>query len=543
MLVLLFILILISIWVGRGVYAVYQQDKHLIEFNDVDWHIDLLAKPAYIIRFFNAVGFGCGPPTAFASVFLFVIDKFLLQPTLLKSLETMKRAEESNAAIPDILCNEQARIDFEERIRITQTDIHNSQTMNNISKIFNLAGAYTCLVNHQSLLQLAIDMDVCRKETVQKPVFIVSLPRTGTTILHRTMALDTQRFRNFDLCDMIAPLPKPIPRWDIEGRTQLSIKVTAMFDDLKTIFPGLSECLETMHGFRPSEADEDLGWYNTGLGLLFMDSLLKLVPENRAKPLGMSVLETKEVAKYRYAWLALIMKLYQHTDKSEWEQKKQRSNGGAAEDTSLVSSTKYNKPCPTADLPWLMKDPNHSAYLNELIEEFPDAKLIFSHRSPGEIIPSMAKLFVCLTSVELIPNSKGTTSQEWGQESILRMNHYCDGMVEFTKSQDPSSALGLKMMGVKTRKRKDKKVAARRVDLYFKNVAQDIPGTISQIYSEFYPEDPTPSQEALAAFQAYLEGNEREKRGNQRRSLEDFHLNERDVAFEEYHNVFLGTIP
>jgi hypothetical protein len=122
------------------------------------------------------------------------------------------------------------------------------------------------------------------------------------------------------------------------------------------------------------------------------------------------------------------------------------------------------------------------------------------------------------------------------------MNHYCDGMVDFTKNQDPSSALGLNMMGTKVKKRKNTKGAARRVDFYFKNVVKDIPGTISQIYSEFYPQNPTPSQEALAAFQSYLEENEREKRGNQRRSLEDFHLNESDVAFEEYHNVFLGTI-
>ena len=540
MLILLFILFLFSIWLGHGISAVYQQDKFLLHFNDTDWHIDQLAKPIYIIRFFNAVGFGCGPSTAFASIFLFVIDKLLLKPALLKSLETMKKAEESNT-IPDILCNKQARIDFEERIRISQTDIYKSKTMNNVSKVLNMAGAYNCLVNHCALLQLAMDLNVSQTEMIKEPAFIVSLPRTGTTILHRTMALDKTRFRNFDLCDMMAPLPKPVPRWDAKARTQLAIKVTAMFDDFKTLFPGWAECMETMHGYRPGEAEEDQGWYYIGLGHMFTDTLLKLATENRATPIGMSVLETKEVARYRYAWLALIMKLYQHIDKSEWEQRKQHD--GLAEDTSLVSSTDYDNPCPTTHLPWLMKDPNHSAYLNELLEEFPDAKLIFSHRSPGDVVPSMAKLFVCVTSVDLIPNAPGTTSKEWGQETLLRMNHYCDGMVDFTKNQDPSSALGLNMMGTKVKKRKNTKGAARRVDFYFKNVVKDIPGTISQIYSEFYPQNPTPSQEALAAFQSYLEENEREKRGNQRRSLEDFHLNESDVAFEAYHNVFLGTIP
>ena len=82
-----------------------------------------------------------------------------------------------------------------------------------------------------------------------------------------------------------------------------------------------------------------------------------------------------------------------------------------------------------------MKDPNHAAYLPELMQQFPDAKfLIFTHRSPAQIVPSMAKLFLCFTSVQHIPGARGTTSEEWGQEVVLRMQHYCQGLVNFAEA-------------------------------------------------------------------------------------------------------------
>mmetsp|Transcript_9249 Transcript_9249/g.11674 ORF Transcript_9249/g.11674 Transcript_9249/m.11674 type:complete len:256 (-) Transcript_9249:177-944(-) len=212
---------------------------------------------------------------------------------------------------------------------------------------------------------------------------------------------------------------------------------------------------------------------------------------------------------------------------------------------STSSSTDYTGECPTANLPWLMKDPNHSAYLPELLSQFPDAKFIFSHRAPSEIVASMAKLFVCLTSVEFIPGAPGTTSKEWGIETNLRMKHYCDGLVDFTKSSDVSDPLRLNKVGKEVVSSSSGRSSSgndntRRIDFYFKNVVQDIPGTICNIYNTFYPDKTSPSQKAMEAFAAYLEKNDRQKHGNQKRSLEDFHLTCEDVAFHEYHELFLN---
>ncbi len=79
-------------------------------------------------------------------------------------------------------------------------------------------------------------------------------------------------------------------------------------DKLQAIYPGLAGCLETMHGFCTHEDEEDMGWYDMGLGRMYiMDPLMKLAPANRQKVGGRSGLECKGVAKYRYEWLAMIM--------------------------------------------------------------------------------------------------------------------------------------------------------------------------------------------------------------------------------------------
>jgi len=44
------------------------------------------------------------------------------------------------------------------------------------------------------------------------------------------------------------------------------------------------------------QAEEDLGWYHTGLGHPYMDPLMKLYPEYRQKEINETI-ESKEVAR------------------------------------------------------------------------------------------------------------------------------------------------------------------------------------------------------------------------------------------------------
>lgn len=515
-----FVLVVVVLFLN-GIRLLRKADRALEECNATDWKILGLAKPAVWVRWINAGA--CTP--WFADMVLWVLRRTLVQPALKKSLRLMKQAEdgmdEKNTVVKKLLCDSAAREAMQQRLDEYYSDIKKSKSLTQFGKIVNYAGAYMCLTNHHVLLTLGLQVSG-DDEVVRAPVIITSFPRTGTTILHRTMSKDRDRFRTFDLCDMVVPAPRPIPRWDTEGRLQKAKEASALVDSLESIYPGWKDCMETMHGFRLGEADEDLGWYDSGLGHMYMDPLMKLARESRLRPEGRHPIESKEVAKYRYAWLAMVMKIYQHADRTEWSKLQAK-----------LSTTEKGggEPCPTENLPWILKDPNHSAYLNQLLAEFPDAKLIFTHRAPGDIVASLAKLFMVFVSPEFIPGAPGTTSREWGLEAKKRMEHYSSGLVEFTKEQGKDSMFGFQRDGLGS---------DRRIDFFFRDVVQDIPGTIATIYSQFYRTLPGPTPKALQLFEEYLSENEREKKGNQPRSLSDFGLTPHDVAFHEYCDLFLG---
>ena len=107
---------------------------------------------------------------------------------------------------------------------------------------------------------MAMSSSEISKEQIINPVFIVSLPRTGTTILHRTMSKDTKRYKCFDMCDMVLPLPKPIPRWDIIGREQKALELqSTIIQKVNYIYPNFFKCMSTMHEFIPCEVSSESG--------------------------------------------------------------------------------------------------------------------------------------------------------------------------------------------------------------------------------------------------------------------------------------------
>ncbi|MGB0384345.1 MAG: sulfotransferase [Ardenticatenaceae bacterium] len=450
-------------------------NRAYLEMNENDWHINLLPKPSLFVRLFNIIVGKRG-----ASLLITLLEKTAIESALSKSLKQMQEAEASGN-VPRILCDAKARQAMRERLANYADDMRASVTLNAFAKVSNYSGSLLMLENHAGLLKLGMS---AHEETVHQPVFIVSMPRTATTILHRTLATDTSRWRAFDLADMMQPLP-PIPRSDRTARNKLASKVQKnLIDPIKWIYPGWFECLETMHSMVPNQVDEDLGIYDSGLGMTYQDTLMLLKEEQKAR--GMP-LESTSLAKYRYAWLDMVMRIHQTLE-------------------------------PESDKTWLMKDPNHTAFLPQLLQQFPDARFIFTHRPPRDILASMAKLFLVFTCISVKPGAPGTTSAEWGQYALEKTKFFLHGVVQYTKENQMDES--------------------KRIDFLFSELAPDVVGSIERIYEMCF--DTQPSEQVKAAMQAYLDDHKREKKGNQPRSLQDFHLTEHEVAFEEYSNIFLN---
>lgn len=186
---------------------------------------------------------------------------------------------------------------------------------------------------------------------LEKPVIISGLPRTGSTMLYNLLSCDpnsrTPRF--FEMSQMANPMP---PTTFDTRENDPRIKLVAnRFEETETIFPGMWTEAGKSHRSHPNEIEEDLL-------VLFQSFILQLhVPMVGAGFRKWYEDENNKDFAYRYH------KLFFQALNAKW----------------------------TPNSHWVFKAPVHSTYLPSLVEHYPDARLIFTHRDPVTVVPSWTR--------------------------------------------------------------------------------------------------------------------------------------------------------
>ncbi|TLX70626.1 sulfotransferase [Pseudomonas nicosulfuronedens] len=184
----------------------------------------------------------------------------------------------------------------------------------------------------------------CLGHHIRRPLVITGMPRSGTTALHKLLALDTQ-FQGLEHWLSETPMVRP-PRASWEG----NIHFQRSRRNLEQFFAIVPE-LRAGHEIVVDEVDECLeilkqsfvsNWFVGSLG----------VPSYDAWFLGQS-----ELPSYRR--YADVLRLI-----------------GADE----------------PDKPWLLKNPGHIAQLEALLQVFPDACVVQTHRDPAQALPSLCSV-------------------------------------------------------------------------------------------------------------------------------------------------------
>jgi hypothetical protein len=218
---------------------------------------------------------------------------------------------------------------------------------------------------HQRILDLLINRlrvaDALKKhpeilaEKIEKPVVIVGLPRTGTTMLHRIMASDSRFF---------APLwyevrnPALFPYWQ-PGSSVKDPRITDAEEQVAVMLQLAPELLK-IHPLDPVGADEEI--------MLLEHSFFSTTPPAFANvPSYTKWLQAHDnTPGYRY--LKVLLQ-YLQWQKKQGGQRAQR---------------------------WLLKAPHHLHNMKELFAVFPDARVILTHRDPLQTIPSISSFHFTL---------------------------------------------------------------------------------------------------------------------------------------------------
>jgi len=214
------------------------------------------------------------------------------------------------------------------------------------------------------------------------PTVLLGLPRTGSTMLHRLLAVDPSTrtplwwevlYDGDDLSPCVDCFTDPRGQtFQQEKSAQIKMLSSNFLDEL-----GRFHILN-------ATAIEEVTYFIDRYSWLFDESLL--APSAVAKVrtwYSDPTVDRKFVMVHLRAWLALQQ--------------------------SVASS-------PT-DVRWVLKAPILSQYLPELVDIFPDAKLVFTSRDPKKILPSAAGL-------TLVKQSVRCDYGRWGLEFI---GDYCTG--------------------------------------------------------------------------------------------------------------------
>lgn len=200
-------------------------------------------------------------------------------------------------------------------------------------------------------------------EVIEAPVFVVGMPRTGTTATVAMLALD-ERFRFLRSWEGNSPVPPPVLAEEASDPRAVALRETA-----KTY------AMSHMHLFDPDGPEEDLALL-AGLDMHSYHGAYPMPDDYVAWWLA-------EPFETTYAYLHKTFRLLQS-----------------------------RRPPNT----WLVKSPPHLFRLDVIARHFPDARFVMTHRDPGKLIASVASLHHTLHEQRCLP---GSVDKAWVGPRLL----------------------------------------------------------------------------------------------------------------------------
>jgi hypothetical protein len=322
------------------------------------------------------------------------------------------------------------------------------------------------LANRLRLVEWRKQHPELEREEIVAPLFIVGLPRTGTTILHALLEQDPAN-RSPLFWEVQFPVPPATPEtWDDDPRIAEDEKILSRLDSL---VPGF----QAMHPMGATMPQECVAVFT----MCFMSEQLQV---QFNLPSYQAWLDEQDM----HATYEFHKRFLQHAQ-----------SGGVRGGR------------------WVLKSPAHLHLIDTLLDVFPDARIIHTHRDPLKVCASMASLTATL---------RGASTDTIDLEAIGRQQ------VDWWA----------KLIGKSLEQRKR---LAHRSDRFFDvNMSETVADpldVVRRMYAHFgYPLSP----EVEAKMATFMADNTRDKHGSHTYTAADFGIDpERDRGpFQEYIDHF-----
>jgi len=245
-------------------------------------------------------------------------------------------------------CHDFGEGEFREPLARLLASCREEARLNSIGKLALRSDVGQTLCNR---LRLERDRKVCAaigRQIIQQPIFIIGLPRTGTTLLHTLLALDPTN---------AAPLT-----WEVMQPCPAQIR------DERPYVRGAARNLRCLHWLAPA--------------LKQVHEIGAQLPQECVAILTYSFLSDQFDTMYHVpsyqAWLETQGMLPAYQYHHRFLQHLQNRRGARR---------------------WILKAPTHMTALPELLTVYPDALIVQTHREPLAVMASVASLTTILRRV------------------------------------------------------------------------------------------------------------------------------------------------
>ena len=324
------------------------------------------------------------------------------------------------------------------------------------------------LVSRLEFVALAESAPGLARVPPRRPLLVAGLPRTGTTLLHRLLSLAPEA-RHLPLWLCLKPLPPPEEReWRGEADPHARRKTAAAVVDASMSRDPELAAIHPMHADAPEECTH-LFRATFSTWQYFITSPL----------LGYATwfLEQDQHAAYRFFRTQLSLL--------------QSDLGGTS---------------------WVLKAPQHWGCLSEVLDVFPDADVVCTHRDPARVLGSWCSLLQHL----------------WSQKSS-------------TISARDIGASQLEVLARSTERALTARAAGggRIVDVSFEALVADPIGCVRRIHERTEREL---TDAHVRAMERWLAENPRDKHGRHRYAAADFGISDAQLAdrFADYRDLLAG---
>lgn len=238
---------------------------------------------------------------------------------------------------------------------IVESDVQKKQKYTNLGYISAKIELSLNFVRRLRLIQYYKNVPRVLSIPVRAPVFVMGLPRTGTTFLHRLLSLDPA-VRSPLLWELLNPVPEPTDYDTQKSAFEMDAKKRAKF--IKGIISSRKKmgdhALDHIHEIEYDLPEECL------MGL--SDSLPVML-------------------QYIYSNYMNITEYLKIDSTKAYEGYKK-----------MLQLLSYQIGEEKAPRKWMLKCPIHLFYIKQIEKVFPDAQLLWTHRHPVSAVPSLASL-------------------------------------------------------------------------------------------------------------------------------------------------------